>query len=203
MRDIVLATGNKGKVKELQALLADSGYRVFPQTEFKVPEADETGLTFVENALIKARNAAQHTGKAAIADDSGLVVDALAGAPGIYSARYAGPNATDLGNNRALLSALATVPGATRSARFHCAIVFLRSALDPIPIVCQASWEGTVLNEARGEHGFGYDPLFYVDSHQCTSAQLPADIKNQISHRGQALKQLLLALKQSKTGTRT
>ena len=157
-------------------------------------DAEETGLTFVENAILKARNAAQHTGLPAIADDSGLEVDALAGAPGIYSARYAGAGATDLENLEKLLDALADVPEENRSARFQCLMVYMRHADDPTPLICQGSWEGRILTAARGSNGFGYDPVFYVPTHNCASAELAADIKNSLSHRGQALRQLVAAL---------
>jgi XTP/dITP diphosphohydrolase len=194
MQDIVLASSNPGKVREINQVLAGLNVIVRPQAEFNVIDAEETGLTFVENAILKARNAAQHTGLPAIADDSGLEVDALAGAPGIYSARYAGVGATDLENLEKLLDALADVPEENRSARFQCLMVYMRHADDPTPLICQGSWEGRILTAARGSNGFGYDPVFYVPTHNCASAELAADIKNSLSHRGQALRQLVAAL---------
>ena len=194
MQDIVLASSNPGKVREINQVLAGLNVIVRPQAEFNVIDAEETGLTFVENAILKARNAAQHTGLPAIADDSGLEVDALAGAPGIYSARYAGEGASDLENLEKLLDALADVPEENRSARFQCLMVYMRHADDPTPLICQGSWEGRILMAARGSNGFGYDPVFYVPTHNCASAELAAEIKNSLSHRGQALRQLVTAL---------
>ena len=194
MKDIVLASRNPGKVREINQVLAGLNVIVRPQGDFNVIDAEETGLTFVENAILKARNAAQHTGLPAIADDSGLEVDALAGAPGIYSARYAGAGATDLENLEKLLDALADVPEENRSARFQCLMVYMRHADDPTPLICQGSWEGRILTAACGSNGFGYDPVFYVPTHNCASAELAADIKNSLSHRGQALRQLVAAL---------
>ncbi|MDQ5769096.1 RdgB/HAM1 family non-canonical purine NTP pyrophosphatase [Thiothrix subterranea] len=187
---IVLASGNAGKLREFNAMLADLGIEFVRQSEFGVQDADETGLTFVENALIKARNAAQHTGMPAMADDSGIVVDALGGAPGLYSARYAGEHGDDAANNAKLLEALQDVPDAQRTARFYCCIVYLRHAEDQLPIIAEASWEGRILHSLSGANGFGYDPLFYVPTHDCSSAELPAEEKNRISHRGQALRKL-------------
>ena len=195
MKEIVLATGNLGKVREINELLAGSGVHAQPQSQFGVMEAEETGLTFVENALIKARNASLHTGLPAIADDSGLEVDALDGAPGIHSSRYAGPAATDRDNVEKLLTNLADVPESRRTARFQCVMVYLRHAADPIPLICQASWEGRILTAPRGSNGFGYDPVFHVPTHDCSSAELPAEIKNKLSHRGQALRQLVERLR--------
>lgn len=195
MKEIVLATGNLGKVREINELLADSGIRAQPQSRFGVIEAEETGLTFVENALIKARNASLHTGLPAIADDSGLEVDALDGAPGIHSSRYAGPAATDRDNVEKLLTNLADVPESRRGARFQCVMVYLRHAADPTPLICQASWEGRILTAPRGSNGFGYDPVFHVPTHDCSSAELPPEIKNELSHRGQALRQLVERLR--------
>ncbi|MDH3888448.1 MAG: RdgB/HAM1 family non-canonical purine NTP pyrophosphatase [Gammaproteobacteria bacterium] len=194
MQDIVLASSNPGKVREINEVLAGLDVTVRPQAEFNVVDAEETGLTFVENAILKARNAAQHTGLPAIADDSGLEVDALAGAPGIYSARYAGEGASDQQNLEKLLDALAEVPEAKRSARFQCLMVYMRHADDPTPLICQGSWEGRILTAARGSNGFGYDPVFYVPTHNCASAELAATTKNSLSHRGQALRQLVAAL---------
>ena len=194
MQDIVLASSNPGKVREINQVLTGLDVVVRPQGEFNVLDAEETGRTFVENAILKARNAAQHTGLPAIADDSGLEVDALAGAPGIYSARYAGEGATDLKNLEKLLDALAEVPEENRSARFQCLMVYMRHADDPTPLICQGSWEGRILTAARGSNGFGYDPVFYVPTRNCASAELPAQTKNSLSHRGQALRQLVAAL---------
>lgn len=195
MKEIVLATGNLGKVREINELLAGSGIHAQPQSQFGVMEAEETGLTFVENALIKARNASLHTGLPAIADDSGLEVDALDGAPGIHSSRYAGPAATDRDNVEKLLTNLADVPESRRGARFQCVMVYLRHAADPTPLICQASWEGRILTAPRGSNGFGYDPVFHVPTHDCSSAELPPEIKNKLSHRGQALRQLVERLR--------
>jgi len=188
---IVLASGNKGKVKEIQAILAGRGVEVLPQSEFDVPEAEETGLCFVENAIIKARNAAKLTGLPAIADDSGLSVDALKGEPGVFSSRYAGPACDDEDNNRLLLENLKGIPHEQRSARFQCAIVYMKHEKDPMPVIAQASWEGFIVEERAGKNGFGYDPLFYVPTHDCTSAELTVDEKNRISHRSQALKKFI------------
>lgn len=193
-KTIVLASSNAGKVREFNQLLAGLRLEVVPQSRFDVADAEETGLTFVENAILKARNAAQHTGLPALADDSGLEVDALHGAPGIYSARYAGPKASDAGNLEKLLTMLKDVPEAERGARFQCVLVYLRHALDPTPLICQGTWEGRILTAARGTSGFGYDPVFLVPTHGCSAAQLPADVKNALSHRGQALRQLVAAL---------
>jgi XTP/dITP diphosphohydrolase len=191
---VVLATGNPGKLRELSALLAPSGLDIVPQSDYSVPEADETGHSFVENAILKARNAASHTGLPAIADDSGIEVDALGGAPGIYSARYAGPHGDAGANNAKLLDALRHVPDDQRGARFRCVMVYLRSADDPSPIIAEGSWEGRILREPQGEHGFGYDPVFYVPSHDCSAAELDPAEKNRLSHRAQALEALRLRL---------
>ena len=193
MNQLVVATGNKGKLAEIASVLAPFNMNVLPQSQFNVPEADETGLTFVENAIIKARNAAHHTGKAALADDSGLEVDGLNGAPGIYSARYAGPNATDALNVEKLLHAISDLEGHQRSARFQCVMVYLRHENDPTPLICQGTWEGLITTAPEGSNGFGYDPVFWVPDHHCTAAQLSSEVKNSISHRGQALKKLLAA----------
>jgi len=190
MKKIVLATSNKGKVKELANMLQDLAISVVPQSDFNVSEVAETGTTFVENAIIKARHAAKITGLPTIADDSGLAVDYLQGAPGIYSARFAGENANDEDNINKLLTALKGVPAAQRSARFLCVLVFMRHADDPTPIICQGEWQGLITQKKSGEQGFGYDPIFYVDQQQMTSAQLPRDLKNQLSHRGKALELL-------------
>jgi XTP/dITP diphosphohydrolase len=187
MKRIVLATGNPAKVNEFAAILQDDQLLLRPQSDFGVPNVAETGLSFVENAIIKARNAAAHTGQPAIADDSGLEVDALNGAPGIYSARYAGAGSSSEDNNRKLLRALEGLPDAERTARFICLIVYLRHADDPTPVIAQGVWEGRILNEPLGDNGFGYDPVFFVPSHDCSSAQLKPEEKNRISHRGIAL----------------
>ena len=189
-----LASNNAGKVREFNELLAGLALQVIPQGQLGVPEADETGLTFVENAILKARHAAQLTGRPAVADDSGLEVDALNGAPGIYSARYAGVGASDTANVDKLLQALSGVPNALRSARFRCLMVYMRHGEDPTPLICQGTWEGRVLEAPRGDNGFGYDPVFYVPSHDCSAAELAADTKNRLSHRGQALRCLIEAL---------
>jgi XTP/dITP diphosphohydrolase len=193
MKEIILASSNPGKVREINQLLAGLDLHVQPQTDHGVPDIEETGLTFVENAILKARNAAQHTGLAAIADDSGIEVDALNGAPGIYSARYAGIGASDQANLEKLLAELGDLPEEKRTARFQCLMVYMRHANDPTPLICQGSWEGRILFKPQGENGFGYDPVFYVPTHDCSSAELPADVKNSLSHRGQALRKLLAA----------
>lgn len=195
MQKIVLATNNQGKVNELQTLLADAGFNIVAQKEFNVPDVDETGLTFIENAILKARHTAKLTGLPAIADDSGLVVDALNGAPGIYSARYAGCHGNDKLNNQKLLSQLHNVPAEKRTAYFYCALVFMRHDNDPTPIICLGKWHGLILNQEQGDGGFGYDPLFYIPELDCTAAQLSKEHKSQISHRGQALKQLITKIK--------
>ncbi len=191
---VVLASGNAGKLRELAKVLAPLDVSLQPQAQFNVPDAEETGLSFVENAIIKARAAAQHTGLPAIADDSGIEVDHLNGAPGIYSARYSG--AGDEANNVLLLQELGEIPEEQRSARFQCVLVYMRHALDPVPLICQGSWEGFILSEPRGENGFGYDPLFYLPDYQCSSAQLAPGIKNRISHRAKASRLLFDALRQ-------
>ena len=198
MQDIVLASSNPGKVREINQLLAELDLQVRPQSEFNVVDAEETGLTFVENAILKARNATQHTGLPAIADDSGIEVDALKGAPGIYSARFAGAGANDQANLDKLLAELEGVPESQRSARFQCLMVYMRHAEDPTPLICQGTWEGRILSAPRGDNGFGYDPVFYVPTHDCSSAELPAEVKNALSHRGQALRQLVSALQRNK-----
>ena len=197
MQKIVLASNNKGKVREFGEMLSTLNMEVVPQATFNIEDADETGLTFVENAIIKARHASTIAGLPAIADDSGLEVDFLNGAPGIYSARYSGVGATDEKNLFKLLEALKNVPEEQRTARFQCVLVYMRHAEDPTPLICQGTWEGIILTEPQGENGFGYDPIFYVPTHKCSSAQLSAEEKNKLSHRGQALKMLLTALKAS------
>ncbi|WP_415902616.1 XTP/dITP diphosphatase [Neptuniibacter sp. QD29_5] len=187
---IVLASGNKGKLKEFNQVLADLGVEVLPQSEFNVSDADETGLSFVENAILKARHAAEVTGLPALADDSGLEVDALQGAPGIYSARFSGEGATDAKNNELLLEKLEGIPNERRTAHFRCVLVFMRHANDPTPLICQGSWEGTILEQASGSNGFGYDPLFWIPELEKASAELAPEQKNQLSHRGQAVQLL-------------
>lgn len=187
---IVLASNNAGKVREINQLLADTGIHCVPQGDYGVPEAEESGLTFVENAILKARNAAKHSGLPALADDSGIEVDALRGAPGIYSARFAGPGACDSDNLERLLRELAAMPQAERSARFQCVMVYLRHPEDPTPLIAQGTWEGEILPAPRGTNGFGYDPVFHVPTHGCSAAELDAATKNAISHRGQALRRL-------------
>jgi XTP/dITP diphosphohydrolase len=191
---IVLATGNPGKVRELSRLLEGTGIEVMPQTAFGVPDAEETGLSFVENAILKARNAAAHTGLPAMADDSGIEVDALNGAPGIYSARYAGPGCDDDANNRKLLEALKDVPTEQRTARFHCVIAYLRHGEDPSPVITEGVLEGRVAFAPRGAGGFGYDVIFELPDRGVTTAELDPEEKNRISHRGQALARMLARL---------
>jgi len=196
-KTLVLATGNPGKVNELANMLSPLNINVLPQSGFNVGEVAETGTTFVENAIIKARHAAKITGMPAIADDSGLEVDGLNGAPGVYSARFAGESASDQDNIDKLLNELADNPN--RKARFWCVLVLMRHADDPTPLICSASWEGEITQTQNGEGGFGYDPVFFVAEQNCTSAELTKEQKNAVSHRGQALKKLLLEL-QSKGG---
>lgn len=193
MNRIVLASNNPGKLREIQALAAGK-LELLLQSDYAVPEVEETGLSFVENALLKARHAARHTGLPALADDSGLEVDALHGAPGIRSARYAGPGASDAENLQKLLQDLADIPEHQRRARFQCVVVYMKHAEDATPLICQGTWEGRILTAPRGENGFGYDPVFYVPTHHCSSAELPPAVKNSLSHRGKALRQLLTAL---------
>lgn len=190
-REIVLASNNPGKVREINALLADTVFKILPQSDFNVVEAEETGLTFIENALLKARNAARYTEYPVIADDSGIEVPALKGRPGIYSARYAGVGASDEDNLNKLIEDIAPLAEQDRAARFVCVMVFLKHAEDPTPIIAQGIWDGVAMIEPCGENGFGYDPIFYVPTHDCMSAELAPDVKNQISHRGQALRLLI------------
>ncbi len=191
---IVLATANAGKVREFQQLFGRSGPTIVPQSQFNIVAVAETGLTFVENAILKARHAARYSGLPAIADDSGLEVDCLDGAPGIHSARFAGDNASDAQNNQRLLRLLQDVAEDERTARFQCLLVFLRNDRDPTPIICQGTWQGRLLLAPRGDQGFGYDPLFYLPELGCTAAELPAEEKNRIGHRGQAMAMMLRAL---------
>ncbi|WP_318496358.1 XTP/dITP diphosphatase [Photobacterium leiognathi] len=195
MSKLVLATGNQGKVKEMADLLADFGFDVVAQSDYNVSSVAETGTTFIENAIIKARHAAKETGLPAIADDSGLEVDFLKGAPGIYSARFAGEDASDADNIDKLLAEMKDVPEDQRTARFHCVLVMMRHENDPTPVVCHGSWEGSILTERHGENGFGYDPVFWVPEDKCASAELAPARKKQLSHRGKALQQLFSALK--------
>ena len=185
--ELVLASGNAGKLAELRVLLGDSGFRLHAQAEHGVGDIEETGLSFVENALLKARHAAQATGLPALADDSGLCVDALGGAPGLYSARYAGPGGNAADNIQRLLGELADIGDNARGASFHCCIVLLRHATDPRPLMVEGSWRGRILRAPRGDGGFGYDPVVLDPDSGLTAAELPAARKNAISHRGQAL----------------
>jgi len=204
LNQVVIATGNPGKLKEFGALLGGNDCRVYAQAEFDIVEAEETGLSFIENAIIKARNAAGQAAMPAIADDSGLAVDALNGEPGIYSARYSVDDArfnrsgesVDAANNRKLLAKLEGLDSAQRGAGFICALAFVAHALDPVPIVCTAQWRGIILQHAEGSNGFGYDPLFYVPEFSCSSASLDPATKNAHSHRGQAMRALQSELRQ-------
>ena len=193
-RTLVAATGNRGKLAELERLLDGLGWEVVAQSAFGVEPPPEDGLTFVENALIKARHAAERTGRSALADDSGLVVDALGGAPGVRSARYAGEGSDDAANNEKLVRALAGVPEGERTARFECAVVWMRDPRDPVPLVAHGTWAGRVLDTPRGTNGFGYDPLFLDPAAGLTAAELDPERKDALSHRGQALRALRAAL---------
>ncbi len=188
--DIVLASSNAGKLKEFAALLEGSNINLISQSELGIEGAEETGLSFIENAILKARHASEQSGKPALADDSGLAVDALHGAPGIYSARYSGPGATDQSNIDKLLVDLTAVPAEQRQAQFHCVLVFMRHPKDPTPLVCHGVWDGFIAEKASGKAGFGYDPLFRIPELNCTAADLTRERKSAISHRGKALKQL-------------
>ena len=190
MKKLVLATSNRGKVAEMQPLLSDIGYTIITQAELGVSDAIEDGHTFVENALIKARHASAITGLPAIADDSGLIIDALNGSPGLISAHYAGVHGDTDGNIKKVLAEMLDVPRVDRSARFYSLIVMLKHADDPQPLIAEGIWEGEILELPRGSNGFGYDPIFFVPDQQCSAAELPADIKNIISHRGRALLKL-------------
>ena len=187
---IVLASGNRGKLAEFGQILSPMGYDIVPQGKLGVADADETGLTFVENAILKARNACEHTGLPAISDDSGLEVDALNGEPGIYSARFAGSGATDQSNIEKLLRALNGVPEDQRTARFRCVLVAMRHANDPTPLICLGTWSGRVLAAAQGEGGFGYDPIFWSPEFDCAAAELSPEQKRSVSHRGKAVVQM-------------
>jgi XTP/dITP diphosphohydrolase len=195
MRRLVLATGNTGKLRELQALLDDHDIQALTQSQLGIASPAETGLTFVENAIIKARHAAAAASLPAVADDSGLEVDALDGRPGIHSARYAGSRASDVDNNLKLLDELKNVPPERRTARYRCVLALLRTALDPAPLICEGVWEGHIATTPQGERGFGYDPLFVVGELNLTAAQLSPELKNKLSHRGQALRRLSEAMK--------
>ena len=193
---LVLATGNAGKLKELRELLEPPAFEVLPQSQFTAVSVEETGLSFVENAILKARHAAEASGLPAIADDSGLEVDVLDGAPGIYSARYAGEGASDEANLLKLLASVKEIPAAQRTARYQCALVFMRSPRDPSPLICQASWEGRIIDTPRGRGGFGYDPIFELSNRRVTAAELEAVEKNRLSHRGKALRGLVAQLRE-------
>ena len=187
MRRLVLASSNTGKLGELRPLLADTGLELVAQSELGVRDAIEDGLTFVENALIKARHACRQTGLPALADDSGIVVDALGGAPGLISAHYAGVHGDGPGNIARVLRELEGVPPERRTARFHCTLVLLRHAEDPQPVIAEGSWEGTILSAPRGDGGFGYDPIFFDPVLQAGAGELPPEVKNRVSPRGRAL----------------
>lgn len=191
---IVLASGNAGKIKEFNELLGPLNIEVIPQSAFNVTDIEETGLTFIENAILKARHAAEETGLPALADDSGLSVDALDGAPGIYSARYAGSPSNAKANIDKLLNNMKFVADDERQASFHCVLALMRSTLDPTPIICHGQWHGRLLKQPRGENGFGYDPIFFVESEDATAAELDAAVKNKISHRAIALQKLLAVI---------
>jgi len=191
MQKIVLASSNKGKIAEIQELFTGLPVELISQTALNIPDVEETGLTFIENALLKARNAAQLSGLPALADDSGLSVDCLGGAPGVYSARYAGAGAKDIDLIAKLLKEMHKVDSQNRRARFHCVMALLAYPADPAPIICHGVWEGEILPYAKGQQGFGYDPVFYVPSHDCSAAELDPTEKNRISHRGRAMSQLL------------
>lgn len=188
---VVLASNNPGKLRELDAVLRPMGWELVAQNALGVPEVEETGTTFEANALLKARHAAACTGLAALADDSGIEVDALNGRPGVYSARYAGPQCDDEANNRLLLQELERVPEGQRGARYQCVIALVRTDEDPDPLIARGVWEGRILEAPQGDNGFGYDPLFYVPTHGCASAELDPDVKNSLSHRGAALRALV------------
>lgn len=194
-KKIVIATGNAGKLREFETLFAEFGVNVVGQKALGVSDVPETGTTFVENAIIKARHAAKETGLPAIADDSGLVVKALGGAPGIYSARFAGNNATDADNIAKLLGAIPA--GQPRDAHFFCTLVLMRHADDPVPLMSQGAWHGTITESPSGNDGFGYDPVFYVPSESCTAAELDKQVKNAISHRGKAMSTLMAQMRQA------
>jgi XTP/dITP diphosphohydrolase len=197
-KNLVLASENPNKLKELYAIFGHTHIEIYSQSDFNVKEADETGLTFIENAIIKARNASECAKLPALADDSGLEVDALAGAPGVYSSRFSGPNSTSAENISKLLQELKDVAVEKRTARFHCVLAYLRHALDPVPIICHGIWEGVILFKSQGSSGFGYDPIFFVPTHNCSAAELAPEIKNSISHRAKALRQFLQLIEEQK-----
>ena len=194
---LVIASANAGKIRELQSSLKELDITVIPQEELNIPDIEETGLSFVENSILKARNASALSGLPAIADDSGLEVDFLRGAPGIYSARFSGENATDALNREKLLSLLADVPASERSARYQTVIVFMRHSTDPTPIICQGTWEGRISTEERGSNGFGYDSIFFLPDRNCQAAELDDNTKQQLSHRGKAMSAFLQQLRAS------
>jgi len=194
MDKIILASGNQGKLKEFQSIFSQKNINIIPQSQFRIEDAEETGLSFVENAIIKARHASRMAGLPALADDSGLEVDALRGKPGIYSARFSGENATDASNNELLLKKMASIPDGERTARFHCVLVLMRHSEDPVPMIFHGQWEGVILHEPSGNNGFGYDPLFFALDQNQASASLPSEIKNQVSHRGKAVAKLVRAM---------
>lgn len=197
MMDVVLASSNAGKMAEIRDLLNNLPIKLISQSELGISDADETGTTFIENAIIKARHAAKQSGLPALSDDSGLAIDALGGAPGVYSSRYAGPGATDWQRIQKVLESLRAIKAPDLAAAFHCVVVFIRSADDPAPLVCHGIWPGKIVMEPRGEQGFGYDPIFYVPTHDCVAAELDRDEKNRMSHRARALSQLLKALEEA------
>ena len=196
IKDLVLASANKGKIKELQDMLVGLGINIIPQQQLGIEDAEETGLTFVENAILKARHAAEISGLPAIADDSGLEVDYLKGAPGIYSARYSGAGATDQSNLDKLMLEMRDAPADKRSARYQTVIAVMAHGSDPTPILCQGTWEGEIAFEEKGSEGFGYDPVFKPVDADCHAAELEKSVKNTISHRGKAINELLKKLKQ-------
>ena len=193
-KQILLASNNLGKIREVREILAEHGLTVIPQSDLNIADAAETGLTFIENAIIKARHASRLSRLPALADDSGLEVDALNGAPGVFSARYAGSGATDADNNAKLIQALHGIPHNLRTARFRCVMAYLRHADDPSPLIAEGIWEGVMLDVPRGSEGFGYDPYFFVPEKGCSSAELSSDMKNRLSHRGQALRRMAAVL---------
>lgn len=194
MLELVLASTNTGKIAEIKDLLSGLSIKLIPQSEFDIPDIEETGLTFVENSILKARHASHHAGLPALADDSGLVIDALNGAPGVFSSRYAGPNASDLDRINKVLKALGDTDGADRLASFHCVATLIASETDPAPLICHGVWEGEILHEPRGDKGFGYDPIFNVAKYDCSAAEMEPSLKNSISHRAQAFQHLVSVL---------
>lgn len=194
MKKIILASSNKGKLAEIQWLLRELPIELIPQAALNIPDIEETGQTFVENALLKARNAARLSGLPALADDSGLAVDCLKGAPGVYSARYAGKGATDADLIQNLLKEMQKAGCDCRKARYHCVMALLNNPIEPAPLICHGVWEGEILPAGRGRQGFGYDPVFYIPSHDCSAAELSPAEKNRISHRSRAMEQLIKSL---------